>query len=92
MKLPPPAGISLWQTIFFLFIVTLFLFGSYSAGMRGLGIAVINGANSILITQRVTYGWKGHEHLAVSAVSQQSYLAFSKRRQVLPCFCSLNLC
>jgi hypothetical protein len=29
--------------------------------MRELGIAVIIGAISILITQRVTYGWKGHE-------------------------------
>lgn len=61
MKLPPPAEPSFWETIVFCFIAAVFLFVSFEAGMRMVGIAAIIGAVVISLNRRVTYGWKGHE-------------------------------
>lgn len=64
MPIPPPEKITIWRVaelVVFATIVALFMFVSSSAGMRGLGMAILTASAVQMFKRRISYGWAGRE-------------------------------
>jgi hypothetical protein len=64
MKLPPKEPLShgrVASSVAFIVVVALFQLVSPRAGMMGIGVMMLTGAEYQMVTGRIPYGWQGRE-------------------------------